>query len=101
MNYSNPDFLNKGFNKLQGKYDLWLARWADIKEPGYDCGIWQYSSAGKINGISGSVDLNVALKNYPNIIFKKDEEKEEQNKEKAKAILAEIKSKINELEGVI
>ena len=102
MNYSNPDFLNKGFNKLLNRYDLWLARWSDITEPGFNCGIWQYSSVGSVPGISGSVDLDVSFHNYPEIINKKKKKKEEQElSDKIRTKINEIKEKLNELEGLI
>ena len=31
-------------------------------------GIWQYSSKGRVPGISGNVDLDIAYKDYPAII---------------------------------
>ena len=54
-------------NKL-AKYDLWLAHWAEM--PGYtgDLGMWQYTSQGNVNGISGNVDRDIAYKDYPTII---------------------------------
>jgi GH25 family lysozyme M1 (1,4-beta-N-acetylmuramidase) len=30
--------------------------------------VWQYSSTGKVSGISGNVDMNEAYKDYPQII---------------------------------
>ncbi len=35
------------------------------------CGIWQKSDKGYINGISGNVDIDIAYKNYPEIIKQK------------------------------
>ncbi len=66
MVYSN---LN-GFNNYIGdvsKYDVWLAQ-IDSREPSKNCGIWQYSFNGYIDGINGKVDLDVAFLNYPKII---------------------------------
>lgn len=42
------------------KYDLWLAQWT--KSPTYQgrIAIWQYSDSGRVDGISGNVDMNVA-----------------------------------------
>lgn len=50
------------------KYDKWVAKYS--KEPTYvkNYGLWQYSSHGKLDGITGYVDLNVSYKNYPDII---------------------------------
>ena len=70
--YCNLNWLNNYFIKeeLLPKYDLWLAEWNKDK-PSCSCGIWQYSSAGKIDGISGNVDLDVSYKNYPEIMKNK------------------------------
>lgn len=70
MNYSNLDFLNRMFDKTLSKYDLWLAHW-NITRPTKEYGIWQSSSKGKINGISGYVDTNVTTKDYKEIIISK------------------------------
>lgn len=63
MNYTNIDFLNKGFSELTNRFDTWLAQWGK-SSPTKPCGIWQFSSTGKIDGINGNVDLNYALKAY-------------------------------------
>lgn len=67
--YANVDWLNNYLysDELLNRYDLWLAQW-DTQIPGFDCGIWQYSSNGSVNGINGRVDLNIAYKDYPSII---------------------------------
>lgn len=102
MNYSNPDFLGKGFGELTNRFDLWLARWGSLTEPGYNCGIWQYSSVGSIPGINGAVDLNVAYNDYPKIInVNKEENAKENKKKKELKLLNEIKEKINELESLV
>ena len=74
--YSNVDYLNKGFQSLVNKYDFWLAHWG-VNKPSRDCQIWQTSSSGKYNGISGHVDTDVSYKDYT-----KKEDKKEQEKEK-------------------
>jgi GH25 family lysozyme M1 (1,4-beta-N-acetylmuramidase) len=68
MFYCNLNWLNNYLYKdeLLPKYDLWLAQW-NIDKPSCTCGIWQYSSTGKIDGIDGNVDLDVSYKNYPEI----------------------------------
>lgn len=68
MYYCNLNWFKNYLNKNDlAKYDLWLAEWGNDK-PSYSCGIWQYSSTGKINGISGNVDLNVSYKDYASIM---------------------------------
>lgn len=56
--------------ELLPKYDLWLAQW-NTSASKVSCGIWQKSDKGFINGITGNVDLNIAYKNYPQIIKSK------------------------------
>ena len=72
MFYCNLNWLKNYLFKdeLLPKYNLWLAQWSDDK-PYCFCGIWQYSSCGKVDGISGNVDLNIFYKNYPEIIKSK------------------------------
>lgn len=75
VNYSNPSYLNQYFEQsLRLDYPLWLAQWPvnpnpEIK-PSLDPVIWQYSSKGKIPGISTDVDLNVSYIDY--MTFKKE-----------------------------
>ena len=68
--YANKDWLE---NHIQSKaldgVDIWLARWRSLSSgPGYNGAgnltMWQYSSKGSVNGISGAVDLDVSYKRY-------------------------------------
>ena len=70
--YTFTAFLRSHISDVTlSKYDLWLADWA--AKPSYNgpIGMWQYSESGKVSGIKGSVDLNVAYKDYPAIIKSK------------------------------
>ena len=68
MFYCNLNWLNNYLIKDElSKYDLWLAQWY-VGAPSTNCGIWQRSEVGTINGISGNVDIDIAYKNYPEII---------------------------------
>lgn len=50
-------------------YDVWLAAYRkDKPAPGWAFGMWQYTSQGKLPGISGPVDLSHAYKDYAGII---------------------------------
>lgn len=66
MIYASASWLN---NKLDTKklsdYEIWVAHWGTTK-PAYrgSYGVWQYSCKGIVSGIKGSVDLNVAYKDY-------------------------------------
>lgn len=67
--YTNKNWLDHVVSdEVKGKYDTWLAQWSSA--PSYDgpFGMWQYSSSGTVDGISGRVDMNIAYKNYPEII---------------------------------
>ena len=48
-------------------YDRWVAH-VNTDKPMVSGGIWQYSWWGKIDGISGDVDLDYAYQDYPAII---------------------------------
>lgn len=67
--YSNLDWLKNRLDDSRLKrFDHWLAQWASA--PTYDgaFGMWQNSSRGSVNGISGNVDTDIAYKDYPSII---------------------------------
>lgn len=73
MLYANKDYMSKGFEKLCERYDLWLAQWTDDIEPYKNCGIWQWTSKGKVDGITGYVDLDISFKDYPSFVRKEHE----------------------------
>ena len=66
--YTNCDFIRSGkFSAATVKsYDVWLADYSGA--PDYPCGIQQTGSAGTVPGITGTVDMDVAFKDYPTII---------------------------------
>ena len=43
------------------EYDFWFAQYSDTPDFYYDFQMWQYSSTGSVDGISGDVDLNLQL----------------------------------------
>lgn len=52
----------------QGKYPLWIAQYNKSCTYTKDYGMWQYSSTGSVNGISGNVDMDYCYADYPTII---------------------------------
>lgn len=68
--YSYPGFMNRIPNSVVSKYDVWIANFTTAPKPSYNghYGIWQHSSTGRVNGITGDVDLNIAYKDYPTIM---------------------------------
>lgn len=68
--YSYTSFLNtKVYDSILEKYDIAVAHYG-VASPNYSkpYGIWQYSSTGTVNGISGNVDMDIAYKDYPFIM---------------------------------
>lgn len=59
--------------QLCAQYECWMAQYpSDGSYEDYDrydevYGMWQYSSTGTVEGISGNVDMNVCFKDYPSI----------------------------------
>jgi GH25 family lysozyme M1 (1,4-beta-N-acetylmuramidase) len=69
MVYANLDYLSRYFDaNIPNEYDVWLAQWpktANLDNPPAQATcIWQYTSSGTVDGISGRVDMNAAYKAY-------------------------------------
>ena len=48
-------------------YDLWIADYR-ASRPSRKHGMWQYTSTGQLEGITGNVDISHVYKDYPSII---------------------------------
>lgn len=69
MLYASLSWLTTRFtDELLAKYDVWLAQWAASPTWSGEYGMWQYTSSGRIAGISGTVDMNIAYRDYPALI---------------------------------
>lgn len=67
--YANKDWLTNRIDAdCKSRYDIWLAQWTSKPTYSGSYGIWQYTSDGAVDGISGRVDMNIAYKDYPSII---------------------------------
>lgn len=66
MLYTGKSFLENNLDesKLKG-YPLWIARYSSSL--GRDADIWQHSDSGKVNGISGTVDMNTAYRDFATV----------------------------------
>ncbi len=77
MIYASKNWFETKLNSSKlNRFDKWIAWWSlsakeKINKSSY--GMWQYTEKGKVNGISGNVDLNESFKNYPEIIIEKPE----------------------------
>lgn len=63
MIYSGKSFLENTLDesKLSGYYK-WVARYNNVL--GRSADVWQYSDSGKVPGISGNVDMNIAYTDF-------------------------------------
>lgn len=81
--YANANWFENylDYKTLYGTYYIWLAQYNDVPE--FECDMWQYTSSGKIDGISGNVDMNIIYN--PKLVkaVQKPEEKPEENFETA------------------
>ena len=55
-------------DNIKSHYTIWLAHWVDKTNYGGAYAVWQYSEKGKVDGISGNVDLDICYKDFPTII---------------------------------
>lgn len=70
--YASKSWFDTKLNSSKlNRFDKWMAWWYSQASSKFDhnvYGLWQYTSSGKVNGISGNVDMNEAFKDYPSII---------------------------------
>lgn len=62
-------FENNIGSEIKNKYDIFLSH-VNVEKSDYtdSYGLWQYSWAGRIDGITSDIDLDYAYKDYPEII---------------------------------
>ena len=53
---------------IKSRYTIWLAHWVNQTSYGGAYGIWQHSEKGRVDGITGNVDLDIGYKDFPTII---------------------------------
>ncbi|MDE5930860.1 MAG: glycoside hydrolase family 25 protein [Lachnospiraceae bacterium] len=65
MVYGNKEWLIKNIDlaKLQD-YDVWLAQEQDIPDYPYQFAMWQYTTTGVLNGVTGDASLNLCFVDY-------------------------------------
>ena len=75
--YANLNWFNNYLDvKTLEKYYIWLAQWGDKHTADFKVDFWQYTSSGKILGITGNVDMNYQLNEIKeeNKILKSEDE---------------------------
>lgn len=63
--YWNEAYLTDSWYDTKAR---WVAQYNSECQYNKDYGIWQYSSSGIVNGISGCVDMNISYFDYPVLI---------------------------------
>lgn len=86
--YANLNWWN---NYLQGldRFTKWVAQYYKVCEYDGTYDMWQYSSSGTINGISGRVDMNECYRDFPAEILGGKKAEESQPVKKTVAELVE------------
>lgn len=65
-NYVSLDIKDNYLNDTSD-YDTWLATWS-YNQPPFPVNLWQYSSGGKVDGISGSCDMDISFIDFPELL---------------------------------
>ena len=60
---ANQMFTSYDFETMKD-YDFWLADYRDFPSMYYRYDIWQYSKEGSVDGINGTVDLNISFTDF-------------------------------------
>lgn len=70
MLYSYRVRLDNAIDReITDHYAVWVAQFGGNQpETKYDYYIWQYTYEGRVNGIDGNVDFNVAYRDFPDIL---------------------------------
>lgn len=67
--YTSRSCLNTHVaDDIKTRYTLWVAEWGSKLNYSGTVGIWQRSSTGRIDGISGDVDLDTSYRDFPALI---------------------------------
>lgn len=65
MIYSNINYYGGKleYSRLE-EYDKWFASYTTTLYFPYEIAMWQYTSTGSVNGITGNVDINISFKDW-------------------------------------
>lgn len=61
-------FRTKLNSKELNRFDKWVAQWNQVDQADFIHGMWQYTSDGRVAGINGRVDMDIAYYDYPAVI---------------------------------
>lgn len=67
--YTSLSSLNSVISDaVKKRFTVWVAQWSSKCSYSGIYGVWQYSSKGKVNGISGNVDMDYSYIDFPSAI---------------------------------
>lgn len=67
--YSSKSWFTDKLNMQKlSRFDVWVAQWNSKCTYTGNYGMWQHSDTGRVSGIDGNVDLDIAYKDYQTII---------------------------------
>jgi GH25 family lysozyme M1 (1,4-beta-N-acetylmuramidase) len=67
--YTSLSSLNSVISDaVKKRFTVWVAQWSSKCSYSGSYGVWQYSSKGKVNGISGNVDMDYSYIDFPSTI---------------------------------
>lgn len=70
MLYTYKSFAESYLNMADlSRYDFWLAHFTTKTDYTGSYGIWQHSETGKVGGVTGNVDLDIAYMDYAAVIM--------------------------------
>lgn len=76
--YCSKSWWDTGLNVLGDRYPLWIARYnKELGMTGVD--MWQYGDDGKVDGISGKVDVNICYTDFTTSDTPKQEDKKQKS----------------------
>lgn len=67
--YASENWLRRSLDaEMLQEYEIWAPQYLDSNDFMYDFTIWQYTDAGSIPGVKGSVDLNISMVDYASFV---------------------------------
>ncbi len=66
--YANQNWFQTVIGNSLNEFTKWVARYGSQKPEIPNTDMWQYSSTGRVAGITENVDLNIAYRDFPKLI---------------------------------
>lgn len=66
--YASDSWFQNNMSTVNSWFTKWVARYSS-SSPKTECDMWQFTSSGEINGISGNVDISECYRDFPTEIL--------------------------------